>query len=89
MKTFKDLEFTEHPYTFGFDTQAAINFENHYGVSVITGKNAYSSDTEPYEVAVLYQGELCFLTPITDDCIGYQTEEGVTDIMLKVQQLKN
>ena len=37
MKTFKDLEFEKHPFAiFGRIQRRAINFENGYGISVIT-----------------------------------------------------
>ena len=89
MKTFKDLIFENHPVQSHFNTQAEMNFKNDYGVSVITGEGAYSSDSEPYEVAIKYKGSLTYNTPITDDVIGYQTEDDVTEIMKQVQELKH
>ena len=88
MKAFKDLKFKKHPNfgIGGFREQAEMKFKNDYGVSVITG--GYGNDSAPYEVAVLYKDGLCYDTPITDDIIGYLTEDGVTDIMKKVQELK-
>jgi len=87
MKTFKDLEFKPHSVQPQYDTQAEIEFDNGYGVSVITGKQAYSSINCPYEIAILYKGSICYSTDITDDVIGYQTEADVTDVMRKVQEL--
>lgn len=87
MKTFKDLKFEKHPHAPYFLEQAKMEFENGYGVSVITGSSAYSNEQRPYEVAVLYKGDITYNTHITDDVIGYQTEEGVTEIMAKVQML--
>ena len=86
MKTFSDLEFKPHPLAGG--TQATIEFENGYGVSVITGPMFYTSSNAPYELAVLYKDNLCYSTPITDDVIGHQTEEDITELMRKVQELK-
>lgn len=88
MKTFKDLEFKKHPNfgIGGFRTQAEMKFENNYGVSVITG--GYGNESQPYEVAVLYEGGLCYTTHITDDVIGYLTASEVTKIMKQVQELK-
>jgi hypothetical protein len=91
MKTFKDLEFKEHPHRPQFNTQAKMFFDNGYGISVITGSGAYKSETRPYEVAVIKGNEedwsLCYDTPITDDVIGYNNEEDVTEIMKQVQKL--
>ena len=87
MKTFKDLEFKIHPNHPLFDTQAEMHFENGYGVSVITGKSAYSNSINTYEVAILFEGQITYNTHITDDVIGYQDEDDVNDIMKKVQEL--
>jgi len=86
MKTFKDLEFKNHPNP-SFSTQATMNFDNGYGASVINGYGAYCND-DTYEVAVLFEDKLCYSTPITNDVIGYQSEEEVSEIMKQVQQLK-
>ncbi len=88
MKTFTNLKFTKHSNSWGFDTQATMEFKNGYGVSVITGNSAYGSGNSPYEVAVLYKGALTYNTPITDDVIGHNTKRDVTEIMKKVQLLK-
>jgi len=85
MKTFKDLKFKTHIHPDIFDTQARINFENKYGISVITG--GYGDIHNPYEVAVLYENEITYNTHITDDVIGYQTQESVTEIMKQIQEL--
>ena len=85
MKTFKDLVFKKHKY-FPNGTQARLDFSNGYGISVVTGEGAYQSDGN-YEVAVMKGRGLCYDTPITDDAIGHQTEEHVTEIMAKIQAL--
>lgn len=89
MKTFKDLEFNDINGIFA-KTQATMFFDNGYGVSVITG--GYGSDSKPYELAVLfgdqYDNRLCYNTEITDDVIGWLTEFDVTELMIKVQKLK-
>jgi hypothetical protein len=90
MKTFKDLKFETHPnFGYGFDTQATMNFENGYGVSVVTGDAAYSSESQPYEVAILKDDKLCYDTHITNDVLGHNTEESVTHIMEQVQNLES
>ena len=89
MKTFSDLNFKAHPN--GPGTQAILFFPNGYGVSVIAGSIFYTNCEEPYELAVLLGGEkkpsLTYATPITNDVIGYLTEEKVTAIMKDVQNL--
>ena len=89
MKTFKDLEFNNHPLSPEYFSKAAsLTFCNGYGVSVIAGEMAYSNDERPYELAVLKDGDLCYDTEITDDVLGYLTEQDVTEVMKKVQLLK-
>jgi len=94
MKTFKDIEFQPHSMGDGF--MGKIFFDNGYGVSVVRFKiyNRYSSYTNnenEWEVAVLFgnekKWELTYNTPITNDVIGWLSEEDVTEIMKKVQEL--
>jgi len=86
MKTFQDLQFKQHNLNPYFESQAVMNFDNGYGVSVINGKGAYASEST-YEVAVLLDGNLCYTSGLTTDVLGYQTEEDVTMIMIKLQLL--
>ena len=85
MKTFKDLEFNSHPI--GDGLQAVMNFDNGYGVSVVKFRGSYGYGQDLWEVAILYENELTYDTDITDDVLGYQTDEDVTDVMKKVQSL--
>ncbi len=87
MKTFKDLEFKKHPVPSHFNTQAVMNFDNDYGISVINGKGAYCG-LNTFEVAVLYKDALTYNTDITDDVIGYQNESDIDVIMERIQKLK-
>ena len=87
MKTFKDLEFK--PHSIGNGVQAVMNFDNNYGVSVVKFNGSYGYHQDLWEVAILYKGKLTYNTDITDDVLGYQTEQDVTDVMKKVQELKD
>ena len=89
MKTFKDLEFVEHPSHIG-GVQARITFDNGYGASVVKTPYSYGGDRGMYELAVLgTDGHLTYDTPITNDVIGYLRDIDVTDVMEKIQQLQN
>ena len=83
MKTFKDLEFK--PHTMGSGLQAVMNFDNDYGVSVIRFYGSYGYERGLWEVAIFYKGEISYNTSLTDDVLGHQTEQDVTDVMIKVQ----
>ena len=83
MKTFEDLEFKFNEY----GIQAIKSFKNGYGISVIKSKFSYGGDERLYECTVLKDGSLCYDTPVTDDVIGWCTEEKVTEIMKQIQEL--
>jgi len=87
MLTFKDLVFKSHPNIPCMRTRAVLEFPNGYRVSVITRERAYTSNDKPYKVAIIHEGSLCYSTPITGNVIGYNTEDDVTEIMKKVQEL--
>jgi len=82
-KTFKDLQFKPH-----FNGLAAtMNFDNDYGVSVVRFKGSYGGNSGLWEIAILYKDELNYNTDITNDVLGWQTDQDVTDVMKKVQAL--
>jgi len=83
MKRFEDLEFKENVLG---GSRAELKFDNNYGISVINGYGTYS-DTHTFEVAVLYNRDLCYTTDITNDVLSYQTIENINEIMLKLQEL--
>jgi len=89
MKTFKDLEFEQidgAPYMVG--KKVRVQFDNGYGVSVVSHTFSYGGKDGLYELAVLDKnGDLTYETPITNDVLGYLEPEEVTEIMTKVQSL--
>jgi len=89
MKTFNDLEFEqidEAPYMVG--KKVRVQFDNGYGVSVVSHTFSYGGKDGLYELAVLDKnGDLTYETPITNDVLGYLEPEEVTEIMTKVQSL--
>jgi hypothetical protein len=90
MKTFGDLEFeviNDTPFMVG--KKSRMSFDNGYGVSVVSHTYSYGGKDGLFEVAVLDKdGNLTYDTPVTNDVIGYLTEEDVTDVMKQVQELK-
>jgi len=89
MKTFEDLEFerlNDAPYMVG--KKSRMQFDNGFGISVVSHTHSYGGRDGLYEVAVLDKdGFLTYETPVTSDVIGYLSEEDVTDVMKKVQEL--
>ncbi len=87
MKTFKDLEFNPHPGHLA-GVQARIQFDNGYGASVVCTPYTYGGDKGLYELAVFgSDGHITYDTPITNDVLGYLSEQDVTEILIKIQQL--
>jgi len=63
-------------------------FENGYGASVVSHDVSYGGDRGLYEIAVLdSKGDLCYSTPITDDVIGFATEDKVLDTLHRIKML--
>jgi hypothetical protein len=90
MKKFEDLEFEkieDAPFQIG--VKCRMMFENGYGVSVVSHTYSYGGKDGLFEVAVLGKdGDLTYDTPVTNDVVGYLTEEDVTDVLKQVQELK-
>lgn len=65
-----------------------IQFPNKYGASIIGGgPGAYGDGEKTFEVMILYDGEPCYDTPITNDVLGYQTEDEVHEILKQIENL--
>ena len=45
-------------------------------------------DIGKYELAIYHQGSICYDTHITNDVIGYLTEDEVTDFLRQIQELE-
>jgi hypothetical protein len=85
MKVYK-----EKPLNGGIQKQ--YKFANGFGASVIQHSGSYGNEQGLWELAVLkWVGErytLDYSTEITDDVIGYLTEEEVEGILVKVKNLE-
>lgn len=81
-----DLVFKNHPLGFG-GAIATRTFSNGYGASIITGTAFYTNEDAPYELAVLYNNEITYDTELTDDVLGYLTEDEVNEYLLKIEAL--
>lgn len=88
MKKFEDLPFESMDDFFMVGKKARMHFDNGYGVSVVSHNYSYGGTQGLYEVAVLDADDnLTYETPVTNDVIGYLTEEDVTNVMKQVQEL--
>ena len=68
--------------------QYVVEFSNSYGASVVGGAfGLYGDGVHSFEVAVLKHGQVCYDTPITNDVLGYQTEDEVHEILKQIENL--
>lgn len=66
--------------------QWKFKFENGYGASVID--DGYGRNEGLYELAVLGpDGAIAYDTPITDDVLGYLTDEQVGEALARIEAL--
>ena len=49
---------------------------------------SYGGNQDLYELAIIKDNAICYDTPITDDVIGYLTEDDVTKYLSQIQELK-
>jgi hypothetical protein len=69
--------------------KSRMHFDNGFGVSVVSHSYSYGGRDGLYEIAVLYSDDnLTYDTPVTNDVIGYLSEEEVSNVMKQVQELK-
>ena len=72
-----------------------FKFDNGYGASVIKHDYSYGHDMDRWELAVINfwmidepnHYDLEYNTPITDDVIGYLTDEEVRNYLQKIKEL--
>lgn len=80
--------FKSYEYRGGRDgEQWEFEFNNKYGALVIRCDYSYGGNEGLFELAVLYDDDLCYSTPITDDVIGYLTDDEVSALLDRIEQL--
>ena len=80
MTTFNELTFNRSG-----GRQAVVKFDNGYSASIIN--DGYGSERGLYELAVKHGGSIVYDTPVTDDVVGYLTEDDVTDHLAQIAAL--
>lgn len=84
---FSKLKFNEMEGMFS-GVRAVVEFDNGYGASIIKSEFSYGGKDGLYELAVLDStGEISYDTPITNDVLGYLTEQDVTNILKNIMDL--
>jgi hypothetical protein len=83
--TFNDLTFL--PSTYADGVHAIVTFDNGYGASIVKTDRSYGGKEGLYELAILFDGLISYDTPITNDVIGFLTEDEVTELLQKIEAL--
>ena len=88
--TFKNLKFNRTEINGGI--QAIVKFKNNYGASVVKHEYSYGGKNGLYELAVIQYDEsgdwdICYDTPITDDVLGFLSEDDITNYLTQIEQL--
>jgi hypothetical protein len=84
--TFTLLNFQPHPM--GMGKRCIIQFPNGYGASIVQGPHTYGGDKGLYEIAIFGKdGNITYSTPITDDVLGYLTEQDVEKTLTDIKNL--
>jgi hypothetical protein len=93
-----DTTTTHHPFDPEYEGYAGrhvgnhqwrFDFPNGYGASVVCGPYTYGGPEGLWELAVVNHSgnNLLYDTPITDDVVGYLTEDEVSDLLGKIAAL--
>ena len=84
--TFQELKFQDH--TLVGRKQCIVQFPNGYGASIVQGEHTYGGKDGLYELAVFGKdGNISYDTPITNDVLGYLSEEDVEKILSDIKNL--
>ena len=74
-----------HPFMDGCALR--FTFPNGYTGSVIRHSRSYGGPQGLWEIAVMFDGVIVYDTPITDDVLGWQTEEDVKQVLNQIRAL--
>ena len=85
---FEELNFQNHPM--GIGKQCIVQYPNGYGASIVQSQYTYGGDRGLYELAVFGKdGNITYETPITDDVLGYLTEQDIEETLIKIKNLED
>lgn len=67
--------------------QYLFHFDNGYGASIVRSKYSYGGRQGLWELAVLKDKQICYSTHITDDVVGYISDEQVVRYLVEISSL--
>lgn len=74
------------------ELQYIFKFENGYGASVVKNIGSYGNRQDLFELAIIrftdeFTWNLCYSTEITNDVIGYLTNDDVLELLERIKNL--
>jgi hypothetical protein len=85
--TFNELNFQQHPM--GMGKQCIVQYSNGYGASIVQGPHTYGGQNGLYEIAVFGKdGQITYDTPVTNDVLGYLSEQEVEKTLMDIKNLE-
>lgn len=64
-----------------------IEYPNGYTASVVSHAGSYGGSSGLFEIAVMYDGDIVYDTPVTKDVIGHLDFVGVCAILKEIEEL--
>lgn len=64
-----------------------VSFPNGYSASIISHNDSYGGNEGLFEIAIVYDGQFCYDTPITDDVLGWLSFKEVADTLKAIELL--
>jgi hypothetical protein len=80
----KPTETKAHPFG---GTIKIYNFSNGYGASVVNNSHSYGGEEGLWELAVRQGDAINYDTPITDDVLGWLSDQDVENTLDQIQAL--
>lgn len=74
------------------ELQYIFKFDNNYGASVVKNIGSYGNKQDLFELAVIifvseFEWELCYSSKITNDVVGYLTNNEVIELLERIKNL--
>lgn len=75
------------PHSCGCGTQDIYRFENGYEASVVCTPYTYGGEEGKKELAVMHGGKIVYDTPITNDVLGWLSDDEVQEVLGRIAAL--
>jgi hypothetical protein len=64
-----------------------MTFANGYSASIVSHDMSYGGNKGLFEIAVMYNGDIVYDTPVTSDVVGYLDFAGVVSTLKQIESL--